>query len=355
MIDPHVHCRDWGQSYKETIEHALVVAEKIGLSGIFDMPNTSPPINSRKLIEQRLTDAGKIKSSVFYGIYAGLTSDKNQIREVVKSWRELFPKVVGLKMFAGHSVGNLGIVKEGEQKLVYQTLAEEGYAGVLVVHCEKESLLKPSLWNPSNPKSHSFARPPESEIESVRDQINFAQFYKFKGVLHIAHVSVPESIDLIEKVRQQKGIRISCGLTPHHCLLNYDLIPESKKGLSYKVNPPLRRQDFSKRMLAFLKQGKIDWIETDHAPHTLKDKLEEPFTSGFPGLPFYPHFLNFLKSSGFSNKQIRNLSHRNICDTFSVNLPELSKTSDFGLDREYEVNVWQVKENESYRKKTNRF
>lgn len=132
MIDPHVHCRDWGQSYKETIEHALLVAEKIGLSGIFDMPNTSPPINSGKLIEQRLADAAKIKSSVFYGIYAGLTPDKNQIKEVVKSWRELFPKVLGLKMFAGHSVGNLGIIKEEEQKLVYQTLAKEGYERIFI-------------------------------------------------------------------------------------------------------------------------------------------------------------------------------------------------------------------------------
>lgn len=343
MIDPHVHCRDWGQSYKETIEHALLVAEKISLSGIFDMPNTSPPINSRELIERRLADASKIKSPVFYGVYAGLTSDTNQIKEVVKAWRELFPKVVGLKMFAGHSVGNLGIVMEGEQKLVYRTLAEEGYVGVLAVHCEKESLLKPNLWNPSNPKSHSFARPPESEIESVKDQINFAQANKFKGVLHIAHVSVPQSVDLIEEARQQKMIRISCGLTPHHCLLNYDLISESKEGILYKVNPPLRGKDSSKRMLALLKEGKIDWIETDHAPHTLKDKLEEPFMSGFPGLPFYPHFLKFLRENGFSDEQIENLTHRNICKIFNINLPELNKVPDFRLNTEYEVDIYQEK------------
>jgi dihydroorotase-like cyclic amidohydrolase len=70
MIDPHVHCRDWGQSYKETIAHALSVAERVGLSGIFDMPNTSPPINSRALIEKRLSDARGVSSPVFYGIYA---------------------------------------------------------------------------------------------------------------------------------------------------------------------------------------------------------------------------------------------------------------------------------------------
>ena len=127
MIDPHVHCRDWKQSHKETIAHALSVAERIGLSGIFDMPNTSPPINSRELVEKRLADAYKTDSPVFYGVYAGLSSDPNQIKEVVETWRELFPKVVGLKMFAGHSVGNLGIVGEDEQRLVYQTLSNEGY------------------------------------------------------------------------------------------------------------------------------------------------------------------------------------------------------------------------------------
>lgn len=340
MIDPHVHCRDWTQNHKETIAHALSVAERTGLSGIFDMPNTSPPINSRELIKKRLDDAYKIESPVFYGIYAGLTSDSIQIREVVETWKELFPKVVGLKMFAGHSVGNLGIIKEEEQKRVYQTLSNEGYDGVLVVHCEKEGLLKSSLWNPSNPKSHSYARPNESEVESVRDQIAFATEYQFRGVLHIPHISVPESVDLVDETRKKGSIRISCGLTPHHCLLSYDLIPESKEGLIYKVNPPLRDSVSCEGMLELLKQGKIDWIETDHAPHTLKEKLEEPFMSGFPGLAFYPHFLEFLRGNGFSEEQLRNLTHKNICDTFGFDLLERNITPDRKLHTEYEVDVY---------------
>jgi dihydroorotase len=346
MIDPHVHCRDWGQDYKETIEHALSVAERIGLSGIFDMPNTSPPINSRRLIEERLNDASKINSPVFYGIYAGLTSNQNQIQEVVKSWRELFPKqgenvgVVGLKMFAGNSVGNLGIIGEDEQRIVYQTLFDEGYEGVLVVHCEKESLLKPHLWNFLNPKSHSYARPDESEVESVRDQINFAEESNFMGTLHIAHVSVPESVKLIDRARKEGDIRITCGLTPHHCLLNYQSIPESREGLAYKVNPPLRDSASSWEMFNFLKEGKIDWIETDHAPHTLKEKLERPFMSGFPGLPFYPHFLSFLKENGFSEEQLRNLTHVNISNTFGINLPEREINPSMELHKEYEVDIY---------------
>lgn len=339
MIDPHVHCRDWKQSHKETIAHALSVAERIGLSGIFDMPNTSPPINSRELVEKRLADAYKTDSPVFYGVYAGLSSNPNQIKEVVETWRELFPKVIGLKMFAGHSVGNLGIVGEDEQRLVYQTLSSKGYDGVLVVHCEKESLLKPTLWTPSNPKSHSYARPNESEVESVKNQIDFATEYKFKGVLHIAHISVPESVELVDRVRQEGIIRITCGLTPHHCLLNYESIP-AQDGLIYKVNPPLRDDVSQKRMLELLKQGKIDWIETDHAPHTLKEKLEEPFMSGFPGLPFYPHFLDFLRASEFSDEQLRNLTHRNISSTFGISLPKRDINPNKDLHNEYGVDVY---------------
>lgn len=340
MIDPHVHCRDWKQSHKETIAHALSVAERIGLSGIFDMPNTSPPINSRELVEKRLADAYKTDSPVFYGVYAGLSSDPNQIKEVVETWRELFPKVIGLKMFAGHSVGNLGIVGEDEQRLVYQTLSNEGYDGVLVVHCEKEGLLKPMLWTPSNPRSHSYARPNESEVESVENQIDFAREYKFKGVLHIAHISVPESVELVDRTRKENSIRVTCGLTPHHCLLNYESIPESQDGLIYKVNPPLRDEVSQKRMIELLKQGKIDWVETDHAPHTLKEKLKEPFMSGFPGLPFYPHFSDFLRANGFSEGQLRNLTHTNICDTFGINLPERDINSNKALHTEYEVDVY---------------
>ncbi len=340
MIDPHVHCRDWKQSHKETIEHALSVADRIGLSGIFDMPNTSPSIDSRELIERRLDDAYRFASPVFYGVYAGLTSNPNQIREVVATWKELFPKVVGLKMFAGHSVGNLGIVGEGEQRLVYQTLSSEGYDGVLVVHCEKESFLKPNLWTPSNPRSHSYARPNESEVESVRDQIGFATESKFKGTLHIAHISVPESVELVDIARKENNIIVTCGLTPHHCLLNYGLIPESKDGLIYKVNPPVRDSASQSEMLELLRHGKIDWIETDHAPHTLKEKLGEPFLSGFPGLPFYPHFLDYLRSEGFSEEQLRNLSHINIGSIFGISLPERDINPNKELHTEYDVDVY---------------
>lgn len=305
-----------------------------------------PAITTLKLAEERLNLAKQANSPVFYGLYVGLTSDPDQIREAVQAWRDLFPKigsktgVVGLKMFAGHSVGNLGIIEEKDQKIVYKTLAEEGFDGVLAVHCEKESLLRPGLWAPSNPKSHSYARPPEAEVASIKDQIKFAQECQFKGILHIAHVSVPESMHLVEKARQDGKIKISCGLTPHHCILNNGVIPESEKGFLYKVNPPLRDKESSEKMLALLREGKINWIETDHAPHALKEKLNAPYMSGFPGLPFYPHFINFLRANNFSDEQIKNITHKNICSTFGIDLQERNINPDMELDDEYEVDTY---------------
>jgi dihydroorotase len=340
MIDPHVHCRDWDQKYKETIAHALDVAERAGISGIFDMPNTCPQMTSRQLVERRLADADKVGSPVFYGLYMGLTSSPSQVCSAVWTWRELFPRVVGLKMFAGESVGNLGITNLDEQRLVYETLAGEGYDGVLAVHCERKDLMKTSLWNPSDPKSHSFVRTIEAEVQAVKDQIEFARRYKFNGVLHIAHVSVPESVELIEGARKRGGINISCGLTPHHCCLNYESMPNSQEGLLFKVNPPLRDRNSAETMLQLLKDGKINWIETDHAPHTLAEKLGNPYMSGFPGLPFYPHFIKYLGAQGFSEGQVRQLTHNNILNTFGFKIRELEREPDLNLHGEYEVDVY---------------
>jgi dihydroorotase len=203
--------------------------------------------------------------------------------------------------------------------------------------------MRPNSWHPLFPRSHYYARPPEAEIESVRGQINFASDAKFEGTLYIAHVSVPESVELIDKARQDR-MKIRCGVTPHHCLLYEQKIPQAKKGLLYKVNPPLRNKEAAKKMLALLREGKIDWIETDHAPHTLKEKLNEPYMSGFPGLPFYPHFIYYLKKDGFSEELLWKITHHNIEDIFKMGIRPLewnsSKSPDLNLHTEYEVDVY---------------
>lgn len=317
-IDPHVHCRDWKQANKETISHSLKVAESVGVNAIFDMPNTNPAIISNSLAYQRLELAYRANSPVFYGLYMGLTSKPEQIKEAVNTYNE-FPEIVGFKLFAGHSVGDLAVVEEEKQKLIYKTLTDLNYKGMLVVHCEKESLMKPELWNPEKPITHCYARPEEAEVESVRDQIEYAVSNRFQGNLHITHISVPEAVELVQEA---KGIiRISCSTTPQYCLLDNRLM-EGKFGVLYKVNPPLRIKESSSQILEYLKNGKIDYLETDHAPHTLEEKLNPPFMSGLPGLPFIPFIIEELKRKGFTENRIEEITHKRIFELFGIDIEE---------------------------------
>ena len=130
MIDAHVHLRDWGQSEKETLLHGMSVALSCGVDELFDMPNTSPPLTERASVERRISDAKRCGLPVRYHLYAGVTSDPSQIEEVVALTREYPSEVIGLKMFAGHSTGNMGLVEGDIQKKVYRTLASLGYEGV---------------------------------------------------------------------------------------------------------------------------------------------------------------------------------------------------------------------------------
>ena len=328
-IDSHVHCRDGNERDKETIEHALKVAEDSGLSAIFDMPNTNPPITTRKQVEERLREARKHIDKVFYGLFIGVTSEPEQIREAVETWREFSPKpgemdgVVGLKMFAGKSVGDLSVVDENKQRLVYRELRKLDYSGVLVVHCEKESLMKPELWNPANPRTHSEARPECSEVQSVADQITFAVIGDYEGHLHIAHVSTSESVDIINEYKNN-GMRISCGVTPHHLLLS------QSDDILLKVNPPLRSEETRKELFEYFLRGEIDTLESDHAPHTyaqktgkVLDKDGKPmYMSGIPNLATWPDVLSLLRARGATEELIENVFYKNPSRIFGVDRRE---------------------------------
>jgi len=332
-IDPHVHCRDWEQAYKETVKHALSVAEKAGFTAIFDMPNTKPPIDSRELAVKRLELAKRAESPVFYGLYMALTADPNQIKEAVETYNGL-EQVVGFKLYAGHSVGRIGVIDESEQKRIYQTLAKENYQGVVVLHCEKESLIKD--WNPESPESHAMARPWQAEVESLKDQLNFAKEYGFKGTLHIAHTSVPQSVSI---VNNEKDLNVTCGVCPHHILLNYTAMKEGF-GVIMKMNPPLRPTGMNIELLELLKQGKIDWVETDHAPHTLKEKLDPPYMSGVTGLQKYPKFINWLRNAGLTEERMRDITFNNINKTFGLDLKIRECEPILDLEHEYEFDPY---------------
>ena len=310
-IDPHVHFRDSEQNYKETIKHGLETAKQEGIDIVFDMPNTFKPILRKEDVVNRLKLVPETEKQRYY-LYIGATSDENQLKEAVKIVNSM-KEVIGIKMFAGKSTGDLAILREEDQRKVYEILSENNYEGVLTVHCEKEEHMT-NNFNPNNPISHAQSRPNIAELESIKDQIKFAIEKNFKGNLHICHVSCKDSLVLIEEAR--KKIKITCGVTPHHLFWDESKLNESH-GLLYKMNPPLRSKEDVDGLRIGLKQDQIDWIETDHAPHTIGEKLYKGYPSGYPSLYLYKKCVEeLLPEIGLSNQQIENLTFNNIKKTF---------------------------------------
>ncbi|HVP17648.1 MAG TPA: dihydroorotase [Spirochaetia bacterium] len=346
MIDPHVHLRDWNQKGKETLRHGLSVAWSAGLDAVFEMPNTDPPLTSRDVILRRIDEADAVLASLriplFHGLYAGITAVPAQIEEAVAAWRDLFPRVVGLKMYAGHSTGEMGVVEREAQAVVYKILTGLGYSGVLAVHCEKQSLLRPGDWNPQKPASHARARPPAAEVASVDDQRELALEAGFPGVLHVCHISTPWALDVLRARHapaagdqpDRRPLRVTCGLTPHHALLDAGMMADAD-GLLLLTNPPLRPLPMPSLMLEHLCDGSIDWIETDHAPHTRRDKTQS-FACGIPGLPYYPRFVVGLAHAGVPGQRIDQITHDAICRVFGLTLENRRRKGDTDLAGEYE-------------------
>lgn len=350
MIDPHVHLRDGIQSEKETVKHGLKIAYHIGGDAVKEMPNTNPALTSRKKIEERIevadTAIRELKSeygdfNVCHFISAGITSDFEQIKEVVQAWKDL-ERVAALKTYWGESTGELQIIKEDAQRFVWRSLVKLDFRGVNEGHCEKESLMKPELWDYKNPFTHTLARPPEAEVESVKDQIRFAHEAKYRGTLHICHISVPQALEEIEKARNYVDFKITCGLTPHHAMLYDELM--NKTGLLLKMNPPLRPRWMQEYMLDALLHGRIDWVETDHAPHTLDDKLnpgkKNPFASGIEVLRFYPYFIDILRKKGASEELIDDITHNNIAKAYGLDIKNTKRKPNYNLENEYEFDVF---------------
>jgi dihydroorotase len=304
-IDPHVHFRDFNQRNKETIAHGLEVARDSGVDAVCDMPNTNPAILTEKEVLERIELARQANvKEVRYFIWMGLTNDPEQVKRAVDLERK-FSEVIGMKVYMGHSTGDMGIVEYHDQEHLLTTLARAGYEGILPTHCEKENEMHNTRFDRLNPITHCLDRAEIAEVRSVRDLLTIYRSIsptpKYK--LHIAHISSPEAVKLVSEAREI-GIDISCGVTPHHLFYDWHRMFDSD-GLVMKMNPPLRGPGKPERMLELLKNGEIDFIETDHAPHTYNDKLGKDPCSGIPALANWPLFEALLIYKGFSEKRIQ--------------------------------------------------
>jgi dihydroorotase len=187
---------------------------------------------------------------------------------------------VPYKVYMGHSVGDLFFTTLEE---LDATLA--GYRGCDVsFHCEDPVLLEAH----KHAATHEQRRPAECEVSATRFALQMIEKYGLAGKL--CHYSVGEGLPLIREARK-RGLNVTCEVTPHHLYFDAGDITDANRGLM-QMNPPLRENADRLAMLAALRDGTLDYLATDHAPHTLDEKARG--ISGQPHLDTYGAFVTWL-------------------------------------------------------------
>jgi len=273
FIDLHCHLREPGFEEKETIATGTRAAARGGFTTICCMPNTSPPLDNPATIEYvRSKEAAE---GVVRVLPVGCVSKGRRGEELAPMSELASAGVVGYSD-DGNPVSN--------SRLMRQALDWSCYLGLPIIdHCEDTALAGGGLMNEGavSIKLRLPGIPAAAEEIIVARDLALAQLTG--GWLHIAHVSTEGSVELIRRAKE-KGIRVTAEVTPHHLTLTED------KVIGYdtnaKVNPPLRMEKDIQALIQGLKDGVIDIIATDHAPHTEADKLDDfalaPFgISGF--------------------------------------------------------------------------
>ncbi len=350
FIDIHVHARDGKQSYKETISHLLSVAERTGFSGVASIGNGDPATINEEAFLFYQDKAVKANSPVQFYQWILITPETKQVEKAIKLW-DKYEEIIGFKMFGCYSIGDTKVDQRKDQRKVFEVLTKNNYEGVLMIHCEKEDFITKEF-DHKNPISHCQNRPPVAEITSVCDMISDSLEQKYKGKIHICHISCPESIEIVNMYPNKE--KISTGITPHHLIMCDLLMLEENKGIYRKVNPPLRNWEKVQKMSQYFQSGFISIYESDHAPHTKKEKENSPYLSGFPVLPIFPLFLKYIKLHGMSDKNILDHTFNNIKKIFAPKLNKVKPRKDISLNnleelikevpkirKEYDYDAWE--------------
>ncbi len=295
LVDLHVHLREPGGEHKETIETGTKAAAKGGFTTIAAMPNTRPVPDNEDTMD-KLMDRIKKTASVRVLPYGAITT--RQLGEELTNFEGL--KTHGAFALTDDGVGvqNAGMMLEAMKRAAASNLS-------IVAHCEENTLINGG----SVHEGHFSKENGLNGIPSVCEAVHIARdvlLAEAAGVhYHVCHISTKESVRVVRDAKQA-GINVTAEVTPHHLLLSEDDIP----GLdtNYKMNPPLRSKEDREALLEGLLDGTIDFIATDHAPHSQDEKAQsmEKAPFGIVGLEtaFPLLYTHFVEKGTFTLKRL---------------------------------------------------
>jgi dihydroorotase len=330
LIDPHVHFRTPGLEYKEDWRTAAEASIRGGYTTVFDMPNTIPPTVTQVELEKKIalidSQLKDINIPLRYHLFFG--ADKHHLDEIKK----VKGQVIGIKVFMGCSTGGLVIDDDESLRAIFKLAAEEGL--LVAVHAEDEQRLKENTKKfhlPQAYAAHSRIRDETAASIAVKKAIDLVRLYGTR--LYILHTSTSQEIDLIAQAKAE-GLPVFAETTPHHLFLSINDY-ERLQGKAV-MNPPLRGTEHQKALFQAIREGIIDTIGSDHAPHTPEEKAQ-PYgacPSGVPGIETtLPLLLEAHHQGLLSIEKIVDLTYRRAQEIFKLNVYPDYVLVDLALDR----------------------
>lgn len=262
FIDMHVHLREPGQEHKETVATGVAAAVAGGFAAVACMPNTDPVNDDAGvtgLILARAAQAGLARVHPVGAVTAGLAGERlAQLSEL-------------------RAAGCVAVSDDGrpvaDAILMRRALEYASMCGMAVIdHCEDVSLTEDGVANEGFQAALLGLRGMPAAAEDIVVERDVTLSGMTGASVHIAHVSSRGALDAI-RLGKKRGFSVSCEVTPHHFTLTDDRLAEYSA--NYKMNPPLREQTDVEAMLEGLRDGSVDCIATDHAPHHYDEKLAE--------------------------------------------------------------------------------
>ena len=269
VIDPQVHFREPGLEHKEDLFTASCACAKGGVTSFLEMPNTRPLTITQETLNDKLQRAAS-KCLVNYGFFIGATSDN--LSELLHA-----NPTCGIKIFMGSMHGPLLV----DPQEILEPIFANGEI-LIAVHAEDQTRLRQrreEFANIHDVAIHSQIQDSQTALIATQRALKLSK--KYRRRLHILHMSTAEEANLM---RQEKPSWVTCEVTPQHLLLNTTAYEEI--GSFAQMNPPLRTSHDNEVLWQALLDGVIDFIATDHAPHTLEEKKQDypKSPSGMPGV-----------------------------------------------------------------------
>lgn len=298
LVDVHVHFRDPGLTYKETVETGSKAAAHGGFTTVGAMPNVDPvPDTSEKM--QQMIKHNQQTGVVHVAQYSSVTVNRQGDQPVD------FQAMKDAGAFAFSNDGS-GIQTAGTMYRAMKGAAKVGLP--LAAHVEDNSLLFGGVMT-AGKRAEELGLPGAPSVSESAQVARDLVLAKATGVhYHICHVSTKESVELV-RLAKKEGVNVTCEVTPHHLLLADKDIPANNS--YFKMNPPLRHEEDRQAVIEGLLDGTIDMIATDHAPHSRKEKPQDDMRGAANGITgsetaFEMLYTKFVRPGIFSLTQLLN-------------------------------------------------